>query len=401
MDSYKFIWTVKVMQAYFWTIFLALWLTACSSMTEPVTDLFGEDDNLPDPSPLVEFTPSLAITELWSESISRDDEELVFNLSLTSSSNKVVVANHEGEVTAFDQASGQELWQIETNVLLSAGPSSYDDKLFLGGSNGELLVLDLNNGQQLWQAHLNSEILALPVAAQGMVIVKATNGKVVAFNLENGQRLWQYQQSLPLLILRGSSSPVIDEDRVLLGFANGKLVALNLQDGAVLWETTIAIPRGRSEVERLVDINATPVINNSVVYVSAYQSHVTAVDLSTGVVLWQKEISSYQGLDATWGRLYVSDQDSVVWALDSSNGSVLWQQDKLKYRQISAPAIWGDYLVVGDFEGYLHYLNRNDGTFVARVLVDDKGIRHPPVVMEDVLYVYGQGGEVHAFSMAP
>jgi outer membrane protein assembly factor BamB len=211
---------------------------------------------------------------------------------------------------------------------------------------------------------------------------------------------WMYDRSIPVLTLHGNSSPVISGTKVFCGFASGKLIAFDIESGQQYWEATIAVPTGRSELERMVDIDGDPVLQGGMVYVATYQGQLAAVDERSGDVVWRRKISSYAGLGADFENLYVSDAEDNVWAIDPDNSSSMWKQGKLNNRKLTAPAILGKYIVVGDFEGYLHWLSPEDGQMLARTRVGESSISTPPVIDGSVAYVLGDGGELAAITVS-
>ncbi|RMD67709.1 MAG: outer membrane protein assembly factor BamB, partial [Gammaproteobacteria bacterium] len=247
----------------------------------------------------------------------------------------------------------------------------------------------------------SSEILSPPRIAQGVVVVHTADGRLVALDALSGHVLWRYQSDIPVLTLRGTSSPLLVHGRVVAGFANGKLVCLDLQRGHVLWAVAIAIPRGRTDLERVVDIDGELAFRDGVVYAVSYQGKAAAVALETGQVLWSREMSSYAGLAADDERVYVSDAEGIVWGLERHSGAPLWRQVHLRRRYLTAPAIHGGSVAVGDGEGYLHWLSPEDGRFLARWRVDSKGLYAPMAVAGPTLYAYGRGGWLAALEIEP
>ena len=231
------------------------------------------------------------------------------------------------------------------------------------------------------------------------MIVQTADGNVAALDAADGSQLWVYDRSVPVLTLRGTSTPAVRHGVVIAGFSNGKLVALSEDQGFVVWETSVAIPKGRSELERIVDIDGSPVIVGTAVYVTTFQGSVAVLDIQSGDLGWKRDMSSHTGLGVDFSQVYVSDDQSHVWALSRSSGASEWKLDELEYRQLTVPVPFNDYVAVGDLEGYLHLLSRYDGRVAARVRVDSKGIRGQPVVQQDVLYVYGNGGKLVAYSI--
>ncbi|MFP5344188.1 MAG: outer membrane protein assembly factor BamB [Gammaproteobacteria bacterium] len=263
-----------------------------------------------------------------------------------------------------------------------------------------MLALDEIKGGVTWRVRVSSEVLSPPRVAQGIVVVRCVDGRLFGLNAGDGSRIWVYDSAAPALTLRSTSAPLIVGDKVIAGFANGKLAAVSLQEGKLLWETAIAEPRGRTELERLVDISGDPQEYDGVVYAASFQGRIAAVQADSGQLLWARDLSSHAGIAVDERYVYVTDAQSQVYALDRRDGRSLWKQDKLRARALSAPAALGEYIAVGDFEGYLHWMARDDGRFVARVRVDDNGIIATPVVSADTLYVNGKGGVLAAFRLS-
>ena len=266
----------------------------------------------------------------------------------------------------------------------------------VGTLDGEVLAIDADSGELAWRQRVSSEVLAAPAVASGVVVVRTQDGKLVGLAATDGTRLWVYDRAVPALSLRGTSSPVTSAGAVIAGLDNGLLVALALKDGALLWESRIATPRGRSELERLVDIDGDPVVADGVIYVVTYQGRVAAVERAGGRVQWRRDMSSYVGLDVATRSLFITDDESLVWSIDRDNSASVWRQDKLARRALTPPTEFGPHVAVGDFEGYVHLLDRDDGRLAGRVRVDGDGLASAPVVAGDLLLVYGRGGTLTA-----
>jgi outer membrane protein assembly factor BamB len=313
-------------------------------------------------------------------------------------------------VVALDARNGRQLWKValppapgrpERSVRLSGGIGAGEGLLFVGTDEGEVIALDPDKGGVQWRAQLSSEVLAPPLAQEGVLVVRTNDGRVAALDPANGNTLWSYSSTVPALTLRGSSLPLIDRDRVFAGFANGKLVALGLTSGEVLWESTVGVPEGRSELERMVDIDADPVLVDGIIYTAAYQARLVALTSVAGSLLWSRDLSTYQGMVAGADALYLSDSDGKVFAVSRRTGAVLWQQDKLAGRAITAPVMYRGNLFVADGQGYLHGLSPDDGHFVARFHVADEAIPLAPIVSDDALYLLTAGGALHALKIDP
>jgi len=363
-----------------------------------ITDYFsGGEDNTDPPKALADYEPEIKIDVVWKESVGVGADEQALKLVPAIGNAKILAADREGLVQARDLKTGDLLWETETDAHFSGGPGVGRATVIIGSSDAEVIALNSETGVQLWRAKVSSEVLSAPVAANGIIVVRTTDGNVSALNEKTGAKLWSYEISVPPLSIRGTGTPVIVEDNVIGGYDNGKLMALRLTDGKYVWETSVAIPKGRSEVERLVDLDVDPIEAAGVVYTASYHGGVSAVSILDGDVLWRNEtISSHTGLSNDWRYLYLSDSESHVWQLDQRSGSSLWKQQDLHQRRLSAPAVYDNYVVVGDFEGYVHWLSTSDGRQLARVQVADSAIEAKPVVVENTVYIYAKDGTIAA-----
>ena len=379
---------------------LVLLLTGCGSMPSmnPV-EWFADEDNSEPPAELVELTGSLTPRVLWTASISGGSDEQRLKLVPFVRGDRVYAASRNGEVRALDSGSGRALWSVDTELEISGGPGAGEGLVLVGTSNGEVVALDATGGAEKWRARVSSEVLSVPKAAQGIVVVHTIDGKLFGLDAATGEQKWVYDRSTPVLTLHGSSSPVILGNRVICGFASGKLVMLDLAKGDLMWEISITAPSGRSELERMVDIDGDPLIVEDVVYVTTYQGEMAAVSIDTGVVLWRRKLSSYAGMGADFSQLYVSDDTDHVLAVDPGNGAALWKNQKLQYRKLTAPIELNGTILVGDFEGYLHLLSREDGRLTGRVRIAKSAISTTPIVKAGVAYIYADGGEIAAITL--
>lgn len=371
---------------------LAISVSGCGM----VNDFLRGKDNAEPPAPLLIFQNTIQVQAVWSARVGSGSADEYFQLTPHVVNGKAFAADRKGRVSAYDAANGRALWSVETKVPISGGPGSGDGVVLVGTSDGEVLALEEASGVLRWRERVSSEVLSAPVAAHDVVVVRTVDGKLQGLDLLTGKRLWTHDSTVPALTLRSTSAPVIVDDKVLGGFASGRLVALSISDGRVLWETVIAEPRGRSELERLVDISSEPRVIDQTVYVSSYQGRIAALDVVSGRLIWTRDMSSYAGLSVDDRAVYITDDKGQVFSLDRRDGRALWKQDKLRARAVTAPAIYKDYVVVGDFQGYLHWMARDDGGFVARVRVDEAGIITPPTTVADMLYVNGKGGVLAA-----
>lgn len=354
------------------------------------------DDNAPAPAELEDFEPSVEIGRLWSR---RAASGAGFSLALhpAVAGGRVFTAGRDGDVAAYDAGTGERLWETDTGVPVSGGPGAGPGVVAVGSSDGDVVALDGAGGEVAWRARVSSEVLSAPAVSERIVVVRTIDGKLFGLDAANGERLWVYDRAVPALTLRGTSSPVIARDIVIAGFDNGRLVAVSLDHGQLLWESHVATPAGRTELERLADIDADPVVADGVVYATAFQGRVAAFDLHTGRLLWQRDMSSRTGVGAGRRLLYVTDDESHVWALDRNTGASLWRQGRLERRRVTRPVEFAEYVVVADFEGHVHWLSIEDGSFAARVRAGG-GVAAFPVATEAAVYVFDTSGDLTALA---
>ena len=387
-----------------------LLLAGCSSfdtINESVSGIsnyfLGGEDNSDPPAVLVEYTPEIKIETLWSESVGVGSDEQSLKLIPVIGFGKILVADREGLLQARDLMSGRLIWEKKTDIHFSAGPGLGEGSVILGSSDAEVAAFNGENGEPLWKSRVSSEVLSVPVIAKGIVVVRTTDGEIVALNEKNGGKLWNYEHNAPALSVRGVGTPVVVGDNVIEGYDNGKLMSLRLTDGKYVWETSVAIPKGRSEVERLVDLDVDPIEVSGVVYIASYHGGAAAISEVDGDVLWRNEtISSYTGMSHDFRNLYLSDSADDVWQLEQRTGSSLWKQKDLHQRKLTAPTVYDNYVVVGDFEGYVHWLSSTDGRQLGRIKVADSAIDAKPVVVDNTVYIYAKDGTLAALkTLAP
>ncbi|MCP5424505.1 MAG: outer membrane protein assembly factor BamB [Gammaproteobacteria bacterium] len=360
--------------------------------------LAGSDNSLP-PADLVPIDDPIAIQELWNKRVGSGTEGNFISLKPVVAEGAVFAASYDGIVSALDADSGAELWEKDTDLDITAGVGVGDGLVLVGTGDGVVLALAQSNGEERWRAQVSSEILATPRSASGVVVVRTGDGKFTGLDARSGERLWVYSHTVPALTLRGAAAPLLDQNVAVAGLDTGKLLVLSLRDGKLVWEKTIAPPQGRTELDRLVDIDTEPRVVNGVLFVAAYQGNITAIDIRSGNTLWTRDFSSHAGLDADTSGIYIVDENDSVWAIDLHNGNALWQQPELKGRRLSAPVISDDYVVVGDFEGYLHWLRKDNGRIVGRVRADSDGLKEAPISRNGRLYVLGEGGRLSVFQL--
>lgn len=385
-------------------LLVTLGLSGCAALQQlnesviSMTDYYlGGEDNSEPPAELVEYQPEIDIALVWKHDIGVGFDDQYLKITPALDSGKIIVADREGLVEARDALSGKLIWRVETDLQISSGPGVGNGSVILGTSKAEVLALDVNTGEERWRTKVTSEILAIPKVIEDAVLVRTADGKHVALHEDNGKEIWMYSKNVPALSIRGTGYPVYYEGNVIAGYANGKMISLRLSDGGNVWETSIAIPKGRSEVERIVDLDSDPAIVDEMIFISSYQDGIFSVIAYDGDILWNnEEISSYLGFGIDSRYLYVSDSESDVWQLDQRNGASLWKQEELHQRSLTAPAAYEDYVVVGDFEGFVHWLSTADGRQLGRKQVTDEALIAQPLVFEDMVYVYANDGTLAA-----
>ncbi len=352
------------------------------------------------PAELTDVDATLEVHELWSTDAGAGVGERYLRMGPLVDGDAIYTADAEGLVSAFERESGKRLWETSLEAGLSGGPGEGGDAILLGG-DAEVFAVAKSDGSRLWRAPVSSEVLAPPVRRGDIVLVRTVDGNLFGIDAATGEQRWTYNQPVPTLSLRGIGAPAFFNGYAVAGFANGRLVALDLQNGAPVWGAAVAIPRGRTELERMVDVDAAPVIREGVAHVAAYQGRVATLSLRNGQLLWTRDIPSHKPVGVTEDAVLVTDDSSDVWALARYNGGTLWRNEKLHARRLTAPAPQGDYLVVGDLDGYLHWLSQEDGSIVARANVSGDPILAAPIVEGDQVYVVDTGGRLVAFRVQP
>jgi outer membrane protein assembly factor BamB len=363
-------------------------LFGCQSISDLKTDIservFGREELNP-PAALVEFKPTANPRILWSNKIGGSAS---FDFTPAADSSHAYAASAQGQLLKLDAKTGKEQWRINTGENLSAGVGIGNNLVLVGTSTGYVVAYD-QQGKLLWKSKLSSEILSAPRVNGNVVIVRAGDGRIFGLNAIDGARVWVYERTTPALTLRSSAGITISEGVVYAGYAGGKLVAVKADDGKTLWEATVAQPKGTTEIERIADITSLPVVDGPIVFAVAYQGKVAAIDRDSGRVGWSRDISSYTGINAESGRLYLTHAQGAIYSLEYATGKTFWRQGDLRYRQLSAPMPMGDLIAVGDLQGYVHFLQREDGAFAARVKTDDSAVM-PQMTELDIGVVLAQ-----------
>jgi outer membrane protein assembly factor BamB len=372
--------------AYAVVLIGVLGLAACSKDKDPDP-----------PAKLVDVVAKRKVARLWSVGLGGDSERLRLALRPTVDEGVVYAASHDGEVVAIAADTGRRKWSIKTKLALSAGPDAVAGVLVLGSSDGDIIALDATTGAERWRKAVSSEVLARPLIAQDAVIVRTVDGHIESLALTDGAVKWSVEEQVPRLTLRGTAAPVIAGDRIIAGFDNGRVVAIDSKSGEVAWGTIVNAPHGRTELERLSDIDAPARTVGDDIFVVGFQGRVAMLALDSGQIWWARDASSYRGFATDDQNLYLTNSDSVVIAMRRTDGTVQWEQAGLRRRGLTAPAIDGDALVVGDFEGYLHWLDKATGEVIARQKTDGERITNSAVAADGRMFVQTDSGKLLAF----
>lgn len=388
------------------TLALVLTLAACSSTDEENEELAIAE--------LTEINQQFEPQVVWSESVGDGVEDYFSRLKPAVAYDKVFSASREGDIIAFDEKTGDKVWQIDLRIpysgnaiffgsdesaLLSGGPVTGGRKVFVGSENGDVYALDEATGEILWQTKVKGEVLAAPTFESNVVLVNTVSGVLTALDAQNGEELWKVEQDVPPLTLRGISAPAAASGGVLIGTPSGELTVYILENGQQGWSVNLGEPTGSTELDRVVDVDAKPLIIGETVYAVSSRGNLSSLELRTGRVLWQRQYSSFRQINIARNNIYITDVKGHVYAIDRLNGLERWSNASLTNRNVTGPAVQGKYVVVGDFEGYLHWLDVDTGDIVSRTEVDSSGIYATPTVANDILYVQSRDGDLKAITL--
>ncbi|HWS76899.1 MAG TPA: outer membrane protein assembly factor BamB [Thermomonas sp.] len=386
----------KTLRLFAATALAVALLSGCSTVKN-LLDGRGKDKSK-DPTPLVQITTSANVSQLWSASVGKGDEHLGVAQRPAIADGHVYAAAVEGGVSAFDLRSGQSLWRYASELPLTGGPGAGDGLVVVGSLEGDVIALDAATGAEKWKAKVANEVLVAPAVGGGMVFVHSNDGRVTALDAGTGERRWFHSATVPALTVRGNGGITVGPGIIFFGNDNGSLTALSMTDGSVVWTAPVAQPEGRSELERMADVDGPAVLDNTTLFATSYKNHTVAIDGPSGQLMWDRENGGPRGLGLSNSAVVVTDVAGKVWGLDKNTGASLWQQDGLAWRSTSAPAVQGDYAVVGDLEGVVHWLRLNDGAFAARSSLGG-AITGQPAVADGILVVQTTEGQLAAFAL--
>jgi outer membrane protein assembly factor BamB len=358
---------------------------------------------LPEPTPLTTFPSSATIQKTWSTRVNHGNDELLFKLTPAAENDILYAAGNDGTVAAISSISGKKIWSQRYKELpFSSNLALSKHALYLGTDDAQIVKLDKINGAIIWKKSVPSTVIAAPEASESSVFAKTINGEITTLDAATGAAVWNYQQTLPSLILRDSSDPVMQNTMLLVGFSNGALIAFDQISGNTLWNKQVSLPEGKTDVERMADITATPKVVGNTVYAAAYQGKLIAFDLQTQDTAWSADAATYNDFTLSDKAIFVGDMQGNVIAFDRATGTILWKQTALRYRYLTAPTYIGhDLIAIADKEGYLHILSTKDGHFVARVSVDSDGIITAPLYINGLILVQTNKGRLYAYKISP
>lgn len=377
-----------------WISVMAL-IAGCQTIVSTYDRFFGARP-VQKPAELPELRPTVSPRILWQGTVGAAEKSI---LSPGVSGNVVYAVGSSGQLAGFEAASGRQAMRIDVGQRVSGGVGTGGALILVGTPKGEVLAFDAS-GKPVWKAQLSGEVLAPPRAADGLVIARAGDGRIYGLNAADGKRRWLYQRSTPALTVRSHAGVNVQRGAVFAGFPGGRLAAISIANGNVAWESAVALPRGTTELERVADIASLPLVDETRACAVAFQGRIACFDATTGSSIWARDLSSIAGMSTDGRAFYVTDDKDAVVALDKANGASLWRQDKLARRLVSGSLVFGRFVVVGDFEGYVHFLQREDGSFAGRIATDGSPIIAAPVALDLTSFVVQtQKGGVFAITV--
>lgn len=351
------------------------------------------------PAELTDFKEEVVLQKQWSRSIGDGQGETYNMLVPAIEGDRIYAGDVTGVVTSLDRLTGDVIWEKDLELPVSGAVGVGYGMVMIGTLKGEVVALDASSGEERWRARVTSEVLAPPATNGDVVVVQTQDDRVIGLDAATGSQRWIYESTPAVLTLRGTGAPLVTNRLAIAGLSTGKVVALDTSNGVPVWEQRVAVPQGRSELERVVDIDGGLLLSGGTLYVASYQGRVAGLDLESGRVLWQRDASSYSGVAQGFGSVYATLASGTVEGIDERSSSALWSNESLARRQLGAPEVFSSYVAVGDMEGYLHLLSQVDGRFVGRERIDSDGLRARPLVVGDMIYVYGNSGKLEALTI--
>ena len=382
-----------IMRTALYSVFIGLLITAAGCGSTP-----QELEDAGKPLPLDSFTKRVSFDKQWDRNVGAGQGKLYSRLTLAAMPEGVCAASVNGRAACYD-SQGDKIWSRKLGADISAGAGAGAGQVYVATTDGAVIGLNSDDGAELWRSELLSEILAAPQGAGDRLVVQTAEGRMVGLDSRSGSKVWEYKNDEPLLTLRGTATPVIEDGVVYTGFASGKVVALDLATGSLIWDQAAAIASGTAEIERLVDVDASPKLTSDAVYAASFNGNLFAFAKRNGSPLWRFETSTYREVDEGFGHVYLVDEESRIYSINSRDGEQRWEQSALLNRELSAPVVFAGYLLVADNKGYLYALSQVDGSLVGRKRVDGAGVRVPMRVADDQLYIYSNDGKLAAYTL--
>jgi len=363
----------------------------------------SKDKDVEPPAALVKFPETLPVKKLWGDGVGGGKKQIKLRLGLGPAIDNglVFAANHKGEILAVSLETGRDVWVKKLKLPISAGPAAALGIVVAGTSKGAVIALDGASGRQLWRAQINSELLSSPAISEKVVVLRSVDGRLNGLDRATGKVLWSVEQQVPRLSLRGIATPIVAKQAAISGFDNGKVMAVSLATGDTLWDTALASPHGRTELDRLVDIDSAVQVVGENVFAAGFQGRTAMLALDSGQQWWSHDMSSYRGLAVDADNLYVTQSDGTVVAMRQRDGAELWRNEKLKRRGLSTPIVTGTAVAIADFQGYIHWLDKGTGELVARVRIAKQRVSSPPAGAGDTIVVLTDGGSLAAYRASP
>lgn len=374
-------------------LMIAVLLSACAANKDK------DDDSKV--AKLVDFVSTAAVRRLWTADTGGGKDRRYLRLVPAIANDVIVAADADGHVTALDLESGKRLWRVATRHKISGAVAAGGDIVAFGTLEGRVVALQAASGEELWASSASSEILAPPAVNNAVVVAQTIDARVFSFNAKTGELEWSYDHLTPVLSLRGTSSPVLTSTQVICAFDNGQIVSFSATDGSRVWEARVSQPKGKTDLERIVDVDGTPVVDGGIIYAGSYQGNLVALSRAQGNPIWKKAVSTHQPLGVSAGKVVVGDARSRLIAYNAANGDVVWQSEALLNREIGGPVVVGQYLAVADGDGYLHLLALGDGSFAHRFKPRGEGFHAPMLGRRGKLYILSDDGKLSAYEVTP
>lgn len=352
-----------------------------------------------EPAPLVEFTPTVEVHRLWTARAGKGEDRIGVGQGPAIADGRVYAAAVHGGVHAYGLHDGAQIWHYSSKLALSGGPGVGEGLVVVGSLEGDVIALDAETGTERWSAKVGNEVIAAPAIGQGMVVVRSNDGRVYGLDAGSGERRWMWATELPALTVRGNGDPVLGPGVVFVGQDDGVMLALGLADGRPLWEQMVGMGEGRTELERMADVDGTPVLDNVTLFASSYEGRTVAIEAPTGRPLWASESGGPAQVGVSSYYVVVADPRGTVWGLDKRSGSAMWQQPGLARRNPGPVAIHGEYAVTADFQGYVHWMRLENGEFAARTRAGRAAVKGPLVAADGVLVVQNVDGALSAYRL--